>query len=297
MNHCRTNTKYLLPLLAAIAFAACKRDGAASLPPASGPQAAPMPALPNLEKPKADSTSVAATEGSTTGTLFPQNQAQIGPSVSGVLQSVSVDEGQVVKKGAVLFRQDSRDAVLRVAQAQAALAAAKVNFKSAETDFARSKALFDQGASNQMMMDQTQARLDGGRVGVQQAQVAVDMARKMVADTTVRSPLSGVVTGVYKSDGEMVTTMPPTIVVQVEDQAKMELHFRLPETAMGQVKVGDTVSATFGSLGATRQGKVIRNKPSVDMVSRTVQFVVLLDNADGVLKSGLLAEVKFGDTK
>lgn len=274
---------------------ACKPHGSdAKLPPATGQGAPAMPALPTIDKPAADSTEVTASEGRTTGTLMPQSQAQVGPSVSGVLQAVLVDEGQHVKKGEILFRQDARDAVLRMQQAQAALAAAKVGFSASETDFKRTKALFDQGASNQMQLDQIQARLDGARVGVQQAQVAVDMAQKMVADTSVRSPINGVITGVFKSDGEMVTTMPPTVVVQVEDQAKMELHFRLPETAMSQVKLGDTITAVFGALGSTRQAKVIRTKPAVDPVSRTIGYVALLENADGTLKSGLLAEVEFG---
>ncbi|MDX2023061.1 MAG: efflux RND transporter periplasmic adaptor subunit [Deltaproteobacteria bacterium] len=286
--------RFALPLLFC-GLVACKPHGSeAKLPPAAGQGAPAMPDLPTIDKPAADATEVTASEGRTTGTLMPQNQAQVGPSVSGVLQAVLVDEGQRVKKGAVLFKQDARDAVLRVQQAQAALAAAKVGLSSSETDYKRTKALFDQGASNQMQLDQMQARLDGARVGVQQAQVAVDMAQKMLADTTVRTPIDGVITGVFKSDGEMVTTMPPTVVVQVEDQAKMELHFRLPETAMSQVKLGDTITAAFGAVGITRQAKVIRNKPAVDPVSRTVEYVAIFDNADGALKSGLLAEVQFG---
>ena len=289
-----TRMRFALPLLIC-GLVACKPHGSdAKLPPATGQGAPAMPTLPAIEKPASDATEVAASEGRTTGTLMPQNQAQVGPSVSGVLQKVFVDEGQHVKRGAVLFKQDARDAVLRVQQAQAALAAAKVSQSAGETDFKRTKALFDQGASNQMQLDQIQARLDGARAGVQQAQVAVDMAQKMLADTTVRSPINGVITGVFKSDGEMVTTMPPTVVVQVEDQEKMELHFRLPEKAMSQVKLGDTITAVFGALGSTRQAKVIRTKPAVDPVSRTIGYVALFENADGALKSGLLAEVQFG---
>ena len=251
-----------------------------------------MPQLPEVAAPRTEETaSVAPTEGRTTGTTFPRAEAQVGTNASGVIEKIHVKEGDKVRKGMVLFRQDTRDAALRVAQAQAALEAARVNLKATETEHARTKAMFDAKAVNGMQWDQIVARLDGARVQVQQAEVMLSMARKAQADATVRSPLDGVVVTKLKNEGEMATMMPPTVVLVVQDQSMLELRFRLPEKALMEVAVGDPVTAKFGAVDVTREAKVARVQAAVDPRTRTIEVVAELPNKDGALRSGLLAEV------
>lgn len=291
----RTAVRKLFIVVLAVAPIACKRPAdKAALPPAQGPGAAPLPALPKIETAPAaapESTTVAPTEGRTTGTTFPRAEAQIGPNGPGVITRILVKEGDRIRKGTVLFRQDTADGALRVEQAKAALAAAKVNFSATQTEWTRTKTLFEQKAVSQMQWDQIQARMDGARVGIQQAEVALQMAEKALADATVRSPLDGVVVAKLKSEGEMATMMPPTVVLVLQDQSVLELRFRLPERDLARVKVGDAIAAKLDALGVTRPAKIIRVQPSIDPRTRTVEFVAALPNADGALKPGLLAEV------
>jgi multidrug efflux pump subunit AcrA (membrane-fusion protein) len=263
---------------------ACGKRGAAPMPPAQGSGAAALPELPVIEKTnvKDEATAVPPTEGRTTGTTFPRAEAQLGPNA----------EGDRVRKGQVLFRQDARDAALRVEQAKVAARAAGVNLRLAETEHERNKVMFEQKAINQMAWDQIVGRLDSARVSVQQAEVAQSMAEKALADATVKSPIDGLVTAKLKSEGEMATMMPPTIVLVVQDQSTLELRFRLPEKSLTEVKPGDALTARFEALGMAREAKVLRINPAVDARSRTVEVVAMLNNKDGVLKSGLLANVE-----
>jgi RND family efflux transporter MFP subunit len=284
-----------LLVVIATGVAACKKKQA-ELPPAQGKGAAPMPSLPTVEPigKTDDTTTVAPTEGRTTGTTFPRAEAQVAARASGIIERIFVKEGDKVRRGMTLFRQDTSDANLRVQQAQAALAAAQVQLRTAETELNRSKSMFDQKAATGMQMDQAQAAADGARVGVQQAEVALNMARKMLADASMRSPIDGVVTAKLKNEGEMATMMPPTIVLVVQDQSVLELRFRLPERSLAEMKVGETVTAKFEALGATTPAKVTRITPMVDPRTRTVEVVAAVPNPEGTLKSGLLAEVELG---
>jgi RND family efflux transporter MFP subunit len=285
-------------LLLTAGLAGCKsKDGAAQLPPAQGPGAAAMPALPSVTGASDEGLAVAPSEGHTTGTTFPRAEAQIGPNAGGVISQILVKEGDKVRKGMVLFRQDTQDAALRVEQAKAALEAARVNLRATETEFNRTKSMFDQKAVSQMQWDQVQARTDGARVGVSQAEVALSMAQKSLADGTVRSPLAGVVVTKLKSEGEMATMMPPTVVLIVQDQSVLELRFRLPERSLTQIKLGDRVAAKFDAVGIQRSAKIARIQPSVDARTRTVEVVAEIPNPDGALRSGLLAEVALGEDK
>jgi RND family efflux transporter MFP subunit len=275
---------------------ACGKRQATPLPPAQGQGAAALPELPTIEKTSVtdEATAVAPTEGRTTGTTFPRAEAQLGPNAGGVIEKILVKEGDRVKKGAVLFRQDTRDAALRVEQAKVAARAAGVNLRLAETEHDRNKVMFEQKAVNQMAWDQIVGRLDSARVGVQQAEVALSMAEKALADAVVRAPMDGLITAKLKNEGEMATMMPPTVVLVMQDQSALELRFRLPEKALTEIKVGDAVTARFEALGLTREAKVARISPAVDARTRTVEVVAMLPNKDGVLKSGLLATVDLG---
>lgn len=283
-------------LLIPIILCACAReDPAAKLPPATGEGAKPRPALPALPKDEASKDGTfSPTEGRTTGTTYPKQEAQLGPSVGGIIASVDVEEGTRVKKGQVLFRQDTRDGELRVQQAKAALAGAEVSLRAMTTEYDRSKALFDEKALNRAQWEQMQAKLDGAKVGVEQAKVALQMAEKSVADATVRAPFDGVVTAKLKSVGEMATMMPPTVVLILQQQSVLELRFRLPERALSQVKTGDTITAQFSSLALTKTAQVTRIQPAVDPRTRTVEIVAEIPNSDLALRPGLLAEVSFG---
>jgi RND family efflux transporter MFP subunit len=250
-----------------------------------------MPELPTIEKASDEATTVTTSEARTTGTTFPRAEAQLGPNAAGVIEKILVKEGDMVKKGAVVFRQDTRDAALRIEQAKVALESARVNLRASETDYQRTKAMFEQKAMNQVQWDQAQTRLDGAKVQVQQAEVALNMANKAFADATVRSPIDGVVVQKLKSEGEMATMMPATIVLVIQDQSTLELRFRLPERALRFVKIGASVKAKFDALGIEREAKVTRIQSAIDAQTRTVEVVVLLPNQDGALRAGLLATV------
>lgn len=268
-------------------------DGKKNVPPARGEGAPPMPVLPRVET-HAAASALSPTEGRTTGTTFPRQESQLGPNASGVIIDIPHREGARVEKGSVLVRLDPRDAQLRVQQAKAALSAAQVGLRATETEYKRGQQLIEKDAMNRAQWEQLEARYEGAKVGVQQAQVAVEMAEKALSDTTVRAPYAGVVAMKLKSVGEMATMMPPTVVLVLQDQTVLELRFRVAEQALRTVKAGDKVTAKFDALGIEREATVVRIMPTVDPRTRTVELVAELENSDLQLRPGLLADVRFG---
>ena len=297
----RAGTKLLRPgllvtlLAAGLLTSACagEEEGAASMPPASGPGAPPrkdLPALPGKVGAGAGAVADAARE--TTGTTFPRTQAQVGPNMSGVLAAIAVEEGDRVKKGDFLFRLRTQDFDLRVRQALAALKSAEVGMSAVKVEYDRTQRLVEKNAINQAAWDQVQAQYQAAQAGVEQARVAVAMAQKARADAAVRSPIGGVVTAKLKSEGEMVTMMPPSIIVVIEDHSVLELRFSLPEQDVATLATGDVVQADFTALGVAVESKVVRISPNVDPRTRTIEVVTEIPNEDGRLKAGMLATVR-----
>jgi len=276
-----------------LATLACNSGKEAKLPPAAGEGAAPRAALPEVAaKPSAHSTPQVSDK--TTGTTYPKDRAAVAPEMSGVIESIAVAEGDVVKKGQLLFRLRSADLALRIKQADAQLAAARVQEAAVKTEHDRTQRLFEQNAVDKAQWDRIQAQYRSAQIGVEQAQVSLSLARQTLGDAMVRAPISGVVTAKLKSAGEAVSMMPPTTVLVIEDQSSLELRFRIPEATLSSIAVGTNVRIEFAATGTSVDRPVTRIAPSVDPATRTVEIVVDLDNADGKLRSGMLATVDLG---
>jgi len=292
----------LIAMAILLAFAGCKKgsDGESKVPPATGPGAPKRKPLPPLGKASdTEGGTIARTSATTTGTTYPTQRVAISPKMTGVLAEVKVDEGSVVKKNDVLFRLRTEDISLRVNQARAALAAARVRENAVKVEYDRTKSLLAKNAVNQMAWDKVKAEYAAAQVGVRQAKAALSLAQHGWSDAVARSPINGVVVKKIKEAGETVTMMPPSVVLIIEDQSKLELRFRLSEGALRELKVGQKFIANFDSVGVKRTATVIRLGARVDQRTRTIEVVSSIDNPGGLLKPGMLATVSraSADTK
>jgi membrane fusion protein, multidrug efflux system len=276
----------------ALALAGCGKDSRAdrqALPPATGSGAPPLPALPALAKPEPPAATASARRS--TGTLLPHSEVAVVARASGVVTELPVEVGAHVRQGQVVFRVDDRGAALRLAQAQTQLAAAELQLQTAEVEYRRARSLFEQQAVTQQRWDQASAEREVARVGVAQAKNGVAVAGKAVADATARAPITGVVVARPVALGDYVSDAPPTRVLVVQDQATLDLKFRLPEQALASVRTGDPISVSLPALAASRTAKVAIVAPSVDPRTRTIELTAVLDNRDGALRPGLMADV------
>ncbi|HEU5057593.1 MAG TPA: efflux RND transporter periplasmic adaptor subunit [Kofleriaceae bacterium] len=295
-------TRTFLTLLAAAGLSlapGCKRgsSGDEEMPPAKGAGAKPRPALPDTRAPEQAAATAAPTADRTTGTTEAIERAEVAPSMSAIIDEIVVDEGDRVKKGQLLFRLRGTDMSLRVEQARSAQKSAEVNLAAARVEYERMQRLLEKNAIERAQFDRVKAQYDAAQAGVNQAKVGVSMARQGLGDASVESPISGIVVDVAKNEGEMATMMPPTVVVVVEDQSKLELRFRMPEASLANLREGAPVVVTFEAIGETREAKISWVAPTVDPRTRTVEYVAVLDNPDGKLKSGMLAVVTLAGGK
>jgi RND family efflux transporter MFP subunit len=283
-------------LLASLVLPACDEKSASALPPATGegaPARAPIPSLADLEKTTpAPKQAVAQRAG--TGSLRAIREASLGPKQTGVLSAIMVEEGDRVKKGQLLFRQDNAQAQLNIEQARAAVASAKVQLAQAQLDHDRIKTLRERGSIAQDALDQTKTRVDALTSAVDQASTALALAQKYASDMVVSSPIDGVVARKLMNVGETATLMPPSVVLLIQEVDTLELRARLPETALRTVRVGHPLRLTFPATGESRDTTVARIAPNIDTHTRTIEIVAELKNPDGHLKAGMMAEVSYG---
>lgn len=196
-----TKTTFLararLPVAAVIAIAglgACSQE-------APKPQRPPPEVSVMTVKPQTIpfvSTFVAQTESS--------RQVDIVARVSGYLDKIAYQEGELVKAGQILFQIDPRPFQVQVAAARGELQAQQARLSTATANLKRIKPLAAQNALPQSDLDRAQGEFDGATAAVYSAQAKVNEAELNLGYTTILSPLNGVTSRSSQREGAYINS-------------------------------------------------------------------------------------------
>src|SRR5580692_8444692 len=144
---------------------------------------------------------------SATGTLQPQDQVEVGAEISGRVDAVNVDFNDSVTKGQVIAIINTDQIRAQLAQAQAALNAARATVLNNEATVKetlerrnRARGLFAIGGISAQDVQTTEAEYDRAVASVAKAKADVENAAALVVShqtsldkAQVRSPINGVV--------------------------------------------------------------------------------------------------------
>jgi RND family efflux transporter MFP subunit len=265
-----------------------------SLPEATGDKAPVRVEIPTPAKAVAGENAYETANHRWIGSVRAKHHVELAPGMSGVIASISVEEGDTVKAGEQVFRIEGSEVKLAVSQAQAALAAAELQLSEAERETDRTRKLAERGSVGAANLERAEAGVKAADAGVKQAKAVVSMAKARTADLTVKSPISGVVTAKYKNVGEVATMMPPTTVVVIDDLSTVEVRVRVPELKLREIDVGSAVKVYFPALDDTHEVPITRIGNNVDPYTRTIELIIDVPNPNLRIKAGMSVELELG---
>ncbi|MGH8698163.1 MAG: efflux RND transporter periplasmic adaptor subunit, partial [Burkholderiales bacterium] len=178
--------------LAALALAGCSKEA----PPPQRPvpqvtvvtvQPQTIPFVPSF---------VAQTESS--------RQVNIVARVSGYLDRIAYQEGEVVKEGQVLFQLDPKPFQAQLEAARGELQAQQARLTTADANLKRVKPLAAQNALSQSDLDKAQGEFDSAKAAVYSAQAKVTEAELNLGYTTIRSPVTGLASRSVQRQGAFI---------------------------------------------------------------------------------------------
>jgi RND family efflux transporter MFP subunit len=215
-------------LLLATALAGCTRGNAAEAGGGEGPGSMKLPVevVTLADVPIQDASDYLAQ-------LVSRTQVAIYPQVSGVVTSILVKPGQVVKEGTALLQIDPRRESANLSNQVAAMAQREANLELAKRNASRSAALFHEGlvSRQQLESDQSQAAVAQAEVTAQQAAIGAQSAQ--LGYYHIEAPFDGAVGDIPVKVGDYVG--PQTKLTSVDDNKTLEAYVNVPSEQLGQL--------------------------------------------------------------
>jgi len=266
------------------------------------------------------------------GTVRSKTQTAIASKVQGYVREVRVREGDTVGAGDLLITVEDREfraqaerdqAGVREAESgldevQRMLDAAHAALRSTEADHeyaaataARYRRLMDQGLIAAQDQEQTEARRKSTAASVEQgrarilslrareeqmrqriahAQAQLTTSEVTLSDTRIAAPSAGVVVSRRVEPGNLA--VPGQALLILDDPRRYRLEVEVGESAMGWVRLGQSIPVTLDSLGRALDGRVVEIVPAADPGSRSVTVKLELPALPG-LYSGLFGRASF----
>ncbi|MDH4114246.1 MAG: efflux RND transporter periplasmic adaptor subunit [Burkholderiaceae bacterium] len=134
-------------------------------------------------------------------------QVEIVARVSGFLDKIAYQEGDLVKEGQLLFQLDPKPFQTQLEAARGELQAQQARFKTAEATLARVRPLTEQDALSQADLDRAQGEHDAAKAAVFSAQAKVRQAELDLGYATIRSPVTGLASRAIQREGAFVNSL------------------------------------------------------------------------------------------
>ncbi|MET0385000.1 MAG: efflux RND transporter periplasmic adaptor subunit [Polyangiales bacterium] len=241
------------------------------------------------------------------GDIAPASRVELAFKVSGYVDAVArakgvdgkprlLQEGDRVVRGMELARVRAQDYAHKLNEAQAALAESVAAREQAEIDFARATKLLAGNSISAAELDTARVRLHAATARSDGARVRVEEARSLLEDTSIRSPMEGVVLRRSVEIGTLAT--PGAVAFSIADTSRMKVVFGVPDTVRGALELGGTqIVTTEAFADVVWEGRVTRVASIADPRTRVFEVEVTIDNTAGRLKPGMVAAMQLSAAK
>jgi RND family efflux transporter MFP subunit len=204
-----------------------------------------------------------------TATVEADKVNNIAPAMGGRIRKIYVEVGSSVRQGQPVVAMDA-----------ATFSQQETQVATLRRDYERYKELYEVGGISRQQLDQAKTQLD----------VAESALGNLGENTTLTSPVNGVVTARNYDPGDVAGQLP---ILTIETMNPVKVKVNVSESYYSRVVKGMPVEVQADALGAeTFAGKVSLIYPTLDPASHTFPVEITLPNGDQRLRPGMFARVK-----
>jgi RND family efflux transporter MFP subunit len=297
-NHTSKFIVLAVLFICTFSFSGCERNSAQS--PAASPPAAVVTVAPVEQRDIVEWQEF-------TGRTEAMETVEVRPRVSGHIQEVRFESGQLVKKGDILFVIDPRWQQAEFDRRQAEQDQAKVHLANAEREARRSESLLSNKAISTEEAEARQARFKEAKAALLAAQAARDFAKLDLDFTQIRAPIDGRVSRALVTPGNFISgvagnaTLLTTIVsvnpvyVYADFDENSFLRFN-SLAAEKKILLENGKVPVLLQLGDekefTRKGYLESLDNHLDSGTGSILLRAVFPNEDGLIVPGLFARIR-----
>ncbi|WP_432662390.1 efflux RND transporter periplasmic adaptor subunit [Wukongibacter baidiensis] len=236
------------------------------------------------------------------GKVHADKEVMILPEVPGKVIKMNGHLGTRVEENTVLFTLDKDDIQKQVEQARKAADASKANYQktreniqNAKLNLERTKELYEQGAVSKNQYEQAQlaasdASLDAVKAQYEQAQLSYQQALDRLKDTSVKSPISGIISEVNIEEGEMASSAQSAMTIIDMDKVYVEIN--VTENIINDLYLDQEVVLEVAAANNNFVGKIDRLSPAADSRTQLYPVRIYIENNEHKIKPGMFAKIK-----
>jgi RND family efflux transporter MFP subunit len=236
-----------------------------------------------------------------TGMILANKRVEVASKVAGRVESLStampdgsrqaVDVGLSVAQGQPLAVIDHDMHLAQVAAAEAEVKAKQVQLAQAQRESNRIVGLFESGSATEQARDQAVTAAELAATGLSLARANLDLAQIGLRESTIVSPIDGVVTAKYIDEGNLVAQ--GQRIVGLADIKTVKVLATVPERYSMQICQGMPVKIVVDAFRErVFDANVYCVYPTLDEQTHTLRVEVRLENGDLSLRPGMFTHVK-----
>ena len=235
------------------------------------------------------------------GTLEGVRKVSISAARAGLIESITVQEGDTVAAGQLLLTLETSDARAGLSEARAQVGMATVAVERAIRQQTRIHALWDAGLSNREELTAADEDVATARAELTMALAGETRAEDDMGETSYTAPVDGTVTAVNVEEGEMavVGTMnnAGTVLLTIEDMSAFLVRVTMVESEVVNVREGMAAEATLDALpdmtftGVVESVGLASSNDAGGETAAEYEVLVKLDAVDPRMRSGMSASV------
>lgn len=236
------------------------------------------------------------------GVLEPIKEVTMVAQVLGVekVTDLSIKNGDMVKEGDILVKIDDETIRDQVDATHLSFESAKNNYyqmKKSYDDgreaFENAKKLYEKGAISKDQFEAAEIAASDYQGNIiegqlEQAKLAYDIAKKQLEDSTIVSPINGIVSDMnFVEDGYASSQS----YIKISDTSKVKINLEFTERVINNIKLGQNAKVYVSSIDKEVECKVEELNTVANSLTGLYEGAVIIDNPDFELKSGMVAKV------
>ena len=193
-----------------------------------------------------------------TGKLNPEEEVELKPQISGIVDQILVEEGDIVKKGDLIATIRVVPNEQALVQAQSRIKTAQLSYDNNKVQYDRDKALFEKGVISKQDFETTELNYNQAEETLRQAQNDYQIIRKgslsggATANTSITAQISGTILEIPVREGDQViesnTMNDGTTVATIADMSLMIFEGKVDEAEVGKIKEGKDIKIVLGAI-------------------------------------------------